>query len=67
MRDASRKGRIKNGGREGTKNAKARLTEDNVRAIRSASGTLHEIAERFGVKHAIIGKIRTKKAWTHIE
>lgn len=66
MRDASDKGRLKNGGREGAKNGRAKLTEDDVRAIRAASGTLHEIAEQFGVKHAIIGKIRTQKAWRHI-
>ena len=67
MQDASRKGRLRNGGRRGTKNGKAKLTEENVRAIRSASGTLHEIAAQFGVKHAIIGKIRTRKAWAHLE
>ena len=66
MQDASAKGRMRNGGRQGTANAAARITEDDVKAIRSAVGLQKEIAERFGVSRMIVSKIKTRRTWSHI-
>ncbi len=40
-----------------------RLTADDARAIRSASGTCTEIAKRFGVTQSHVSNIRAGKSW----
>ena len=50
----------------GEANGQAKLTEEKVRAIRSASGTQAEIADRFGVAQANISMIRSGKRWGHV-
>ncbi len=40
-----------------------KLTEDDVRAIRVAPGTLEEIGARFGIHFATVSKIRLRKIW----
>lgn len=44
----------------------ARLTEEQVNAIRAATGTHKDIADRFGVSRQHVGSIRGGKKWTHI-
>lgn len=51
---------------EGERHHQAKLTDDQVLAIRSASGTLYEIGDRFGISYSMAGKIRQHKNWKHI-
>lgn len=44
----------------------AKLTEDDVRAIRRMDGTHREIARQFGVAHNIIGNIKRGIDWRHV-
>lgn len=45
----------------------AKLTENDVREIRAAEGTLAEIATRFGIKFQTVHKIRSGLSWKHVE
>ena len=60
--DKIRRGRQQRG--EGVHFSK--LTEAQVRAIRAASGTHHEIAAAFGISRANISLIRSRKTWEHV-
>lgn len=51
---------------KGVRNARARLTDDDVRAIRVATGTQAEIGRRFGIPRSQAGKIRRGEAWAHV-
>ena len=62
MEDAKRKGRIARGERH----SQAKLSPDEVLAIRAASGFHREIAERFGISREQVGVIRRRTQWTHI-
>lgn len=50
----------------GMKNRHAKLTDDQVREIRAASGTTLEIAQAFGVSQPLVSMIRTRRIWRHI-
>lgn len=43
----------------------ARLTGNQVWKIRTATGTLAQIGEKFGVSFQTISKIRNNRAWVH--
>ena len=58
--------RNKNGGVEGTKNANARLSDDDVVAIRASVASNTVLAGRHGVSRTAIRKIRQGLAWRHI-
>lgn len=56
----------------GVERANAKLSEDDVRAIRAAHDdpsrpTQRIIAERFGISHGTVSKIVRGKLWTHVE
>lgn len=51
---------------EGADSRLAKLTEDDVRAIRSQPGTNREIAEKYGVAPSNISHIRTRKTWRNV-
>ena len=54
----------------GSKNGRAKLTEDDVRVIRRAlsEGSRQvDIARRFGVSRSLINKIALRKFWRHVE
>ena len=56
----------------GSGNRNAKLTEDDVRAIRAAPrrrGVLYELAARYGVSRNVVGNIRanTKVYWSHVK
>jgi hypothetical protein len=61
---------MKNKGRSarGVKNSKAKLTESEVKKIRSLKGKLTGVktAELFDVSHSTIKRIWSGKLWTHI-
>lgn len=46
----------------GEDHPRAKLTSEDVRAIREAEGTLHEIARRFHVSHTQVWRIRKGKS-----
>ena len=50
----------------GEKNGVAKLTEADVRRIRSMSGSLKEIAAKFGVHFGTIHCIKSRKTWGHL-
>lgn len=52
--------------RQGTGVSTAKLTDDDVRAIRSANGTQQSIAERFGVCQTNVGLIRRGATWKSV-
>lgn len=50
----------------GTAHPKARLTEDDVRAIRASNATGVALAECYGVTTTLISNVRRGKTWKHI-
>lgn len=51
----------------GEKHGAARLTADDVRAIRASTATAVSLAPKYGISDRMVGKIRKREAWTHIE
>lgn len=68
MDDMIRKGR--GGQPKGERNAWAKLTDGDVREIKRllAEGVLSQrrIAERFGVNHGVVGRIKRGEGWCHV-
>lgn len=62
--DREAKGRNRPPRGEGQRSAK--LTENQVREIRAASGKQRDIAKRFGVTQANVWAILARKTWAHI-
>lgn len=50
----------------GTRSAHAKLTDQDVTAIRQAIGTHDEIAARYGVTRPTVSHIRERKTWKHL-
>lgn len=50
----------------GVKSASAKLTENDVRAIRADNRPQHEIAAEYGVHLCTISSIRTRRTWRHV-
>lgn len=55
------------GVRRGEKNYHAKLTDDQVRAIRKDKRTLHAIAADHYVYFSTIHKIKTRESWRHVK
>lgn len=51
---------------KGSKNPRATVTEDDVRAIRASADSTKELAKRFGTTYKAVYKIRTHETWKHI-
>ena len=64
--DKYQKGRGRHTGAPGESHWSARLTENDVRAIRAAPGTREDIAACFGVTASHVGAIRRREKWRHI-
>lgn len=47
----------------GTANARAKLTEEQVQAIRASSDSVRTLGKRYGVDFSTISQIRTGKLW----
>lgn len=54
------------GGPRGRANIHAKLTEDQVRAIRSDIRLHSEIAAEYGVGESAVRKIRNRESWRHL-
>ena len=50
----------------GSRHGRAKLTEDQVRMIRSSSDSERILAARYGVSNFVIHSIRTFKTWRHV-
>lgn len=62
--DRTARGRLE--GRPGEANPSARLTDDDVRAIRASGDTLRSLGAQYGVHFTIIQKIKAGKIWRHL-
>jgi len=60
--DAMRKGRIPHG----TGHWSAKLTDEIIRAVRTATGTHQAIADRFGLTRIYVTRIRNRDIWRHV-
>lgn len=45
----------------------AKLDDEKVREIRASTATERELAMRYGVGTALIGQVRRRKAWRHVQ
>lgn len=55
---------------EGVRNHAAKLSDDDIRAIRklAADGVIQkEIGRRFGISQVMAGKIANRKNWSHVQ
>lgn len=50
----------------GERHNMCKLTESDVRDIRSSSEPSRELANRYGIRMAHVWSIRTRKAWKHL-
>lgn len=50
----------------GERNPQAKLTEDDVRTIRSSSMSVSDLAERFGVNKLTINGVIARRSWKHV-
>lgn len=64
--DMVQKGRATRAPQEGEMNNSAKLTADQVRAIRSDTRKLSEIATDYGIGQSTASQIRTRKLWPHV-
>ncbi len=66
MRDMHRKGRWRGSDRRGENHHMVKLTEQDVLAIRKDSGTITDMAQRWGMSRTNIWAIRSGKLWKHV-
>lgn len=57
---------VRNRQARGEAHGMSKLTEDQVREIRTLKGTGREIGKRFGISSVMVNYIRAGKSWTHI-
>jgi hypothetical protein len=59
-----------NSSHPGSKNGNAKLTEDDIAYIRKnyipRNNSHRKLAKKFGVDHALIGRIIRKESWSHV-
>lgn len=63
LRDMVEKGRSA----RGVKHSQAKLTDDEVRAIRRDPRILREVADDYGMSMSMISYIRTGQNWSHLQ
>lgn len=67
IRDMDKKGRRARVGPQGERAPSAKLTEDQVRAIRSDERSRNVVAVEYGVRKSAIYKIRRRATWRHVQ
>ncbi|SJM49640.1 hypothetical protein FM111_01945 [Brevundimonas diminuta 3F5N] len=63
MADMASKGRSL----QGVRHHKAKLTDEDVRAIRADARMQIELADIYGVTQGLIGMIKRREVWTHLD
>jgi len=53
--------------RRGALNGRAKLTDEQVREIRLATGKHRDIAFWYGVSHPVVGGIKRGQKWRHVQ
>lgn len=66
VRDMFAKGRNPKRDNAGTRNPSVKLSDDQVRDIRSDKRILRIVAEKYGVTTTTVHAIRQRKTWTHL-
>jgi hypothetical protein len=66
MRDMKDRGRANGGGPAGERHGMAKLTEAQVKEVRTSTETRDTIARRLGVSPSTIKGIRTGRLWKHL-
>ena len=66
IQDSVRKGRCAAIRRRGEKSVSAKLTNDDVLAIRASTDAHHVVAARFGISRGNVVHIRRYDSWWHI-
>lgn len=67
MKENSKDKAIHGTQKAGNENGNAKLTDDEVLAIRRAEGIpQHKLAKRYGVTQALVSKIRRREMWKHL-
>lgn len=51
---------------KGERHGSAKLTEDDIRLIRTSKHTLLIVAKQFGVSQSTVGLIKQRKRWSHV-
>jgi hypothetical protein len=65
--DMDAKGRARRSAPLGERNASAKLTEADVRAIRSSPESDTDLAKRYGIARENIWAARTRRTWAHVQ
>ncbi len=67
MKDMGRKGRAR-GGARGSDQGSAKLTEEDVKRIRSLAGSMSQqaIADLYGIDRTNVSVIVLRKGWKHV-
>ena len=58
---------VPSGAARGERSGTAKLTEDEVRAIRASKDTNRDLAEAYGIAPAYVWQVRNRKTWKHVE
>ncbi len=66
MRDMREAGRERKVAKKGEAHYKARITEDDVRAIRASAESPNAIAPIYGIKPDTVRRIRSRRIWKHV-
>jgi len=67
MRDCVRKGRANRRALKGSENPVSKITENDVRAIRTDPRSSSEVAKDYGITFSNVCCIRRRKTWKHVE
>lgn len=65
-KDMASKSRFRVPGLEGEDHGEAKLTDDDVRHIRSSTATGRDLARKLGVSESLVSLVRRRKAWKHL-
>jgi len=64
--DRHQKGRSRGGSLKGNANPMSKLSEYDVREIRSSSDPLAVVAAQFGIRFQTVSDIRRRRTWKHV-
>jgi hypothetical protein len=50
----------------GARNGRAKVTADDVRAIRASNETIRALAQRYALGETTVGHILNRRSWRHV-